>query len=295
MTHTVRTIKDGHQDFGDNGNNDKFLADGEKTSIVYDVDGHITGTADTLIIAKQHTPIITDECEYNDIFNAMVCPHERDYVSTGFSGDKVFNSENVLNETDTYWGSLQRNDKFGEKPLFQVGACGNCMGSPSLLSNESYHYFWDHSKPHERIFLTSKGLKQHDWVRVSFCLQGAQFKQVKQYERAYRLDGTGFTTVREPPAERVTLQQVNSIEEGNDINDYHTYYYDGEWVHIKMVGEYDIYESGSFIDSNGNNITYDRDDTQLNRLCHRVRNYAYVCILLSFISDIWMPIYSSCE
>ena len=167
---------------------------------------------------EQHTPIITDKCELNEIFNAMVCPRERDYISTGFSANKVVGDKEV-NETYNYWGSLQRNDKFGEKPLFQVGACGNCMGAPSLISNESYHYFWDHSPPHEMIYLSAKGIKQHDWVRVSFCLQGAEFKNVKQYERAYRLDGTGFVTVREPPAERKTMQEVFSLDESDQIHD----------------------------------------------------------------------------
>ena len=49
-----------------------------------------------------------------------------------------------------------------------------------------------------------------------------------------------------------------------------SYYYDGEWVHTKLVGEYDLYEAGSFVSDEGDTITFDRDQTERRRLCHRV-------------------------
>ena len=41
-----------------------------------------------------------------------------------------------------------------------------------------------------------------------------------------------------------TLREVNSIEEMDEINDVSSYYYDGEWLHLKAVSEYDIHEQG---------------------------------------------------
>ena len=44
---------------------------------------------------------------------------------------------------------------------------------------------------------------------------------------------------RYPPNERKTLVEVSSIDDMDAVMDKPSYYFDGEWLHVKQVGEYD--------------------------------------------------------
>ena len=55
----------------------------------------------------------------------------------------------------------------------------------------------------------------------------------------------GWSYLRVAPESRRTLKEVNSLDEMDATNDVPSYYYDGEWLHLKSVGEYDIHEAGS--------------------------------------------------
>ena len=57
----------------------------------------------------------------------------------------------------------------------------------------------------------------------------------REYYRQYN-SGSAY---RETPVERRTLTEVTSIDEMDAIMDRPSYYFDGEWLHVKQVGEYD--------------------------------------------------------
>ena len=40
--------------------------EGDKTAVFYDQDGSVTGTAETLLIDKRYTPMLTDECTFRN-------------------------------------------------------------------------------------------------------------------------------------------------------------------------------------------------------------------------------------
>ena len=92
--------------------------EGDKTAVFYDQDGSVTGTAETLLIDKRYTPMLTDECTFrngergrvilntqtrtltatphdSEEYNAFVCPRKTDYVSgfhKAYKGDSEFGS-----------------------------------------------------------------------------------------------------------------------------------------------------------------------------------------------------------
>ena len=56
------------------------MADGEKNSMVYDVDGTITGTPETMIIAKENLPALTPDCTFNEVWQGWICPKIDDFI-----------------------------------------------------------------------------------------------------------------------------------------------------------------------------------------------------------------------
>ena len=68
-------------------------------------------------------------------------------------------------------------------------------------------------------------------------IEGLTPIRVKQREY-YRLYNSG-SSYRDTPVERQTLTEVSSIDEMDAITDKPSYYFDGDWLHVKQVGEYD--------------------------------------------------------
>ena len=99
------------------------------------------------------------------------------------------------------------------------------------MTNTSYHITWPVSPPHEKMHWMADFLEQHDWVRISYCLQGAELVKVEHWEAFWY--SHGWRDWRPAPAERATLTEVNSIAEMDALTDRPSWYYDGEWLHIK--------------------------------------------------------------
>ena len=102
-----------------------------------------------------------------------------------------------------------------------------------------------------------KNYKKGDWVRLSFCLQGAE---PTVYEDEHYIDYRGTKSYRERPVERQSMRNVSSIDEMEAENSVPSYWWDGQWLHIKVVGEWDRSEGGWLIDDLGRNISYAASD-----------------------------------
>ena len=76
-------------EFGSTDYGLRFLADGEKNSMIYDVDGTISGTPETMLIAKENKPNIFDGCIFREDFNGYQCPKNRKFIG-GRSGIGVW-------------------------------------------------------------------------------------------------------------------------------------------------------------------------------------------------------------
>ena len=88
----------------------------------------------------------------------------------------------------------------------------------------------------------------------------------------------GGKSYRNPPVERQTLTQVSSIAQMDALNTKPSWYFDGEWLHFKSVGEYERSEGGWLIDNRGKNITYDANE---DYRCHKQNG----CQALRFTVD----------
>ena len=86
--------------------------------------------------------------------------------------------------------------------------------------------------------------------------------QQKEYYHRYN----GGKVYRDVPVERGTLTQVSSIGQMDALNTKPSWYFDGEWLHFKSVGEYERSDGGWLIDDRGKNVTYDSNE---NYRCHK--------------------------
>ena len=252
--------------------------EGDKTAVFYDQDGSVTGTPETLLIDKRYTPMLTDECTFSEEYNAFVCPRKTDYVSgfhKAYKGDSEFGSGTYPDQN--YFINVQDNSKQDVEPL-HLRVIEHCCPvgdrvEPAFMTNTSYHITWPVSPPHEKMHWMADFLEQHDWVRISYCLQGAELVKVEHWEAFWY--SHGWRDWRPAPEERQTLTEVNSIAEMDAITDRPSWYYDGEWLHIKTVGEYDIHEGGTLVDENGVTVTYAPSE---HASCHKT----YGCPMHTF-------------
>ena len=58
----------------------------------------------------------------------------------------------------------------------------------------------------EKISFIPEQFEQHDWVRISYCLHGSEFRQMVQEE--WYPEQYGWSYLRVAPAERQTLREV---------------------------------------------------------------------------------------
>ena len=261
------------------------LSEGEKTSALYDRDGSVTGVAETVIFAKESTQLIRDDCWFDEIMNGYICPRIRDYPMTTFKGWKNWadGGSNTYTTTDKYWVEIQRNDLYGTTPLTlrTNPEWGGDYWAPGMMSNESYHMHWFSSAPQEHVKLINGRLQKGDWLKVSYCLQGAQLSSVEQHE-TYGLSigfgnsfGTGWLQYRNAPEERNNIVAATDMEHLDSIFDRPSWYFDGEWLTVKAVGEYDFTGAGEMIDENGNPVSYPANE---HALCHK----EYGCHTIAF-------------
>ena len=102
--------------------------------------------------------------------------------------------------------------------------------------------------------MTSK-TRSKTFFRASFCTQGATVLNVYQYEFYSRY--IGYSAYRRPPLERRTMIEVESLAELDAVSEHSSYYYDGEWVHVKLVGEFDVTVGGVMEDERGEIVEYE--------------------------------------
>ena len=86
------------------------------------------------------------------------------------------------------------------------------------------------SPPYESYQWSPEYMDKGDWVRVSFCLQGAE---PTVYEQEHYISSIGQKSYRDRPEERKSLRVVNSIDELEAEMSVPSYYWDGEWLHLK--------------------------------------------------------------
>ena len=53
------------------------------------------------------------------------------------------------------------------------------------------------------------------------------------------------------------MVEVNSLVELDAENENSAYYYDGEWIHVKLVGEFDVTVGGVMEDERGEIVEYE--------------------------------------
>ena len=241
---------------------------GEKTSALWDKTGEFTGVPDTILSSKDFKSIHDDDCwEPGEEFGwAMACPRKRDFVGgvhqawpcvsdqlgphQGTKSKQTWGMP-ACNFNGKYMMNIQANDRWGKDPM-ELPLSNQFFDRhefrPGWQTNTSYHITFVDSPPMEKISFIPEFMEKHDWVRISYCLHGAEFKQMVQEE--WYPEQYGWSYLRVAPDSRNTLKEVNSLEEMDATNDVPSYYYDGEWLHLKSVGEYDIHEAGS-LDMNG--------------------------------------------
>ena len=127
--------------FGALDYNRQFLNDGEKNFMIFDEDGSISGSANTMIIAKENKPqirgkiaffrsilIIVDDCTWREDFNAYTCPKIHKYLGgrSGIITKKAHvDGSNQYNATENYFSEIQLNEREGEEGVFYVSSMGN--------------------------------------------------------------------------------------------------------------------------------------------------------------------------
>ena len=74
------------------------------------------------------------------------------------------------------------------------------------------------------------------------------------------------------------MRNVTSIDEMELENEVPSFWWDGQWLHVKAVGEFDRSEGGWLIDDQDRNITYAPNDYNH---CHK----KYGCFSIRFTLD----------
>ena len=116
--------------------------------------GDISGVEDSLLIAPENVALLTDDCTWNEIMLAYVCPlNGRRTVAGNIKGtEKHQLGSNQRFDVDFYKIQVQQNDKFGEDGLKMRGALErDSRFKPNFFANQSYHISWPDSTPHEYI------------------------------------------------------------------------------------------------------------------------------------------------
>ena len=240
-----------------------MLNTGEKTSAIWDKTGEFTGVPDTIIMSRDFKSIQTDDCwEPDESFGwATVCPRERDYVGgvtqawpcvtdnygvhIGTKGKQPW-GDPACNFNGKYLMHIQNNERWGQEPMelpLSPKFFDRREFRPGWMTNTSYHISFVDSPPMEKISFVPEQFEQHDWVRISYCLHGAEFKQMV-FEEWYA-EQYGWSYLRVAPESRQTLKEVFSIEEMDSTNDVPSFYYDGEWLHLKAVRLFKVFSRRS--------------------------------------------------
>ena len=234
-----------------------------------------------MIIAPENVAILTDDCTWNEVMLAYVCPRDgRRTISGKVKGFETHElGSNQRFDVDFYKIQVQNNDKFGEDGLIMRGAIErNAQYKPNFFANESYHISWPDSTPHEYVQWGAFEIDQGDWIKVSYCLQGADLKSFEQLE--YAPTSFGGRDLRSPTGDRQTMIEVENSDVMDETNDRSSWFYDGQWLHIKTVGEYERSEAGTVKSTLGTNEMIDFGVNEW-RNCHK----AFGCPGASFIID----------
>ena len=80
-----------------------------------------------------------------------------------------------------YLMHIQNNERWGEDPMelpLSPKFFDRREFRPGWMTNTSYHISFVDSPPMEKISFIPEQFEQHDWVRISYCLHGAEFRYV---------------------------------------------------------------------------------------------------------------------
>jgi hypothetical protein len=231
--------------FGTNtvGHKREWLADGEISSSLWDRTGEWTSRPNSLVIAVENKFNLEENCEYDELINGMVCPmtqHDR-YVGFPMRYDITGSwGSNIRNESDLYHFAFYQNRDPSSPTTKEENS--HVAGK---ANRDGYHLRWPTSPPPEGLSFIPHRLEKGDWVRMSFCLQGAEPLSIEQME--YYQTYNGYRSLRlASDNDRETLIDVRDMEEMNSINDRPSWFFDElGWLHLKIVGEYDLHEAGN--------------------------------------------------
>ena len=225
-----------------------------------------------MLIAPENVALLTDDCIWNEIMLAFVCPlNGRRTVAGNIKGTETHQlGSNQRFDVDFYKIQVQQNDKFGEDGLIMRGALDrDSRFKPNFFANQSYHISWPDSTPHEYITSGAFEINKGDWIKISYCLQGADLKSLEQIE--FAPTSYGGRDLRSPSGDRETMIEVENSDIMDSTNDRSSWFYDGQWLHVKTVGEYDKSAAGTVKSTMGTNEEIEFGVNEWRR-CHKARD-----------------------
>ena len=89
------------------------------------------------------------------------------------------------------------------------------------------------------------------------------FEQIEFAPTSY-----GGRDLRSPSGDRATMIEVENSDIMDVTNDRSSWFYDGQWLHVKTVGEYELSEAGTVKSSLGTNEIIEFGVNEWRR-CHK--------------------------
>ena len=94
---------------------------------------------------------------------------------------------------------------------------GDAKVTPNFRANQHYYASWPTSVPHERIEWKAEAIRKGEWVRISYCLQGAQPTSVMEMTSIATQGGNNIQVAT--PPDQQTLKNVAGAAEMESTND----------------------------------------------------------------------------
>ncbi|CAH1264674.1 TMEM2 [Branchiostoma lanceolatum] len=172
------------------GSNDK---DGDKTNILHDLDGSLTGYPDSYIVGPDNYLVRNPGCVEKPEWRGVFC--------SGKYGQLWVQAK----RPNTLLMSLVR-DEYPDHPTTLTGPLSQAnvfqQYQPVITLDTSYTIHWDGRAP-EQIFLYPVNFNSGDWVRVGLCYPPGTTFQVRYFLHEYRVPWNVF--------QREDLQPVSSL------------------------------------------------------------------------------------
>lgn len=207
----------------------RFLADGELTQACVDVDGHIFGEENSMIIPENYTLLYEESCHTHDTYTGLLCPNMEMAIIRLSVAPKTYNSPMTF----------QRLDKVLPPTTLTSGIpVGD--GRFTLNGNANTPYIAKfvtelprtEADPIMTLHTSLEHTNTNQFFRISYCMNGAVIVDVEEYSEKARLHGEGG--IREP-VDNSKLLSASNLQEMEEYNDGPSWYFDGDWFHAKLV------------------------------------------------------------